>query len=66
MHKPDNVPLQLPRAQFTYRQRQVIIDWYWGLDPDYSKKPLNSMAATCAQLRVRINPTKLVGADQIL
>ena len=52
VYKPARAPLKMPRAWFTRKQRQVIIDWYWGDDPDYSQPPKNSMAAVAAQLKV--------------
>ena len=52
VYRPANAPLQMPKAPFTQKQRQAIIDWYWGNDPDHRQKSKNSMAAVSAQLKV--------------
>ena len=52
VHRPAHAPVKMPKAQFTRKQRQVIIDWYWGDDPDYCQPLKNSMAAVATQLKV--------------
>ena len=49
--RPEGAPLKLPRSKLTRAQRQVILDWYWGTNSDYSA-PINSLSAVSAQLKV--------------
>ena len=53
VYLPARTPLKLPVARFNYKQRQAIINWYWGheSEADY-RTPLNTMQAVCAQLNV--------------
>ena len=35
--RPEGVPLKMPRVKYNQKQRQVILDWFYGKDPtDYS------------------------------
>ena len=51
VHRPPNAPLYLPRARLTRKQRQAVINWYWGPNSDH-RQPLNTVGAVAAQLKV--------------
>ena len=34
--RPEGVPLKMPKFKFNLAQRQVIIDWFFGKNSDFS------------------------------
>ena len=57
--RPPHTFLHLPKAQFNWRQRQTIINWRFGVPPNYDQ-PINSLAAVAQQLKVKPTTVKRV------
>ena len=51
--KPDNTPLKMPKRPFSLKQKQVILNWRYGVPPTYGR-PINSVSAIAQQLKVKL------------